>query len=106
MTRQDFIFTLFDNGNGLTLNQIEQVEEYLPETFPNGLLDDIAEDMGESKDYPGVIESALYQARDVFIENLNGAQDMLELRDIFSERCKIGLTDMQVYRLWYVAGGA
>lgn len=101
MDRQDFIFTLFDNGDGLTLNQIADIEKYLPETFPSGLIEDIAKDMGENSDYPGVIESALYQARDVFLEQLNGCSDMLELKDLLEEIIN-SVTDMQVYRIWLV----
>ena len=104
MTRQDFIFRLFDNGEGLTLDQIRQVEDNLLEKFPDGLIEDIAKDMGVDRDYPGVIERAMDISRDIFFCNIHDVSDMLELRDFFLEQAGITLTDMQTYRLWYAIG--
>ena len=103
MERQDFIFTLFDNGNGLTLDQITAIEKYLPDTFPDGLLEDIAEDMGMEINDPDVMESALYGARDVFLNCLHDCSDMLELKAYFNGIID-NLTDMQVYRIWLITG--
>ena len=50
MTRQDFIFTLFDNGNGLSLNQIERIEEYLPDIIPESMIEDMQEVNGMSEE--------------------------------------------------------
>ena len=104
MTRQEFILRLFDNGQGLSLDQIEQIENYLPETFPDGLIEDIAADMEQPTDYPGVIESALYQARYVFESNLHDCEDMLELRKTLNNILSDKVSDMQVYHLWYAVG--
>lgn len=41
MTRQDFIFQLFDNGNGLSFDQISEIEKGLIDTIPSGTIEDI-----------------------------------------------------------------
>ena len=101
MERQDFIFALFDNGSGLTLDQISTIEKYLPDTIPNGMLEDIAKDIEEDVNSFAVMENALYQARDVFMERLHDCSDMLELKDVLNGIIK-NVTDMQVYRVWLV----
>ena len=100
MNRQDFIFTLFDNGNGLTLDEIQHVEEYLPDLFPDGIISDLINNNGMSDE--DAAEAALYDAREVFLDDIGSARDMLELRDIFIEQYKLKLTDKQVVSLWYV----
>jgi hypothetical protein len=103
MTRQDFIFTLFDNGQGLSLNQIERIEEYLPDIIPESMIEDMQEVNGMSEE--DAIQTALYQARDIFMDNLKDCTDMLSLRDYLIERYQVDASDMQVYRLWYVTRG-
>jgi len=101
MERQDFIMTLFDGGNGLTLDQITTIEKYLPDTIPNGMLEDIARDIEEDVNSFAVTENALYQARDVFMERLHDCNDMLELKDVLDGIIE-NVTDMQVYRVWLI----
>lgn len=103
MNKQDFIFTLFDNGDGLTFDQIEHIENCLIEEIPEGMIEDIAKDFDEADD-PDIIESAMYLCRDNFMNNIHDCGDMLELRSFLSERYNLSLEDMQVYRLWYVIG--
>lgn len=91
MTREDFIFTLFDNGQGLTLDQIEQAESYASDTASCMTSD--------NDEMPVLIE----EAREVYIENMTDCEDMLELREYLKRTlrgCNEPVTDMQVYRLW------
>lgn len=98
MTRQDFIFRLFDNGEGLTLDQIERAEEYVS--------DDAASQTFNDEEIPDLIPIA----RDVYIDRIRDCQDMLELRDflfdtLYTQAEQDGqITDMQVYHLWYALG--
>lgn len=98
MTRQDFIFRLFDNGEGLTLDQIERAEEYVS--------DDVASQTFNDEEIPDLIPIA----RDVYIDRIRDCQDMLELRDflfatLYTQVEHDGqITDMQVYHLWYAIG--
>jgi len=50
MTRQDFIFTLFDNGNGLSLEQIAEIEKGLIDTIPSGTIEDLQDMNGMSRE--------------------------------------------------------
>ena len=101
MTRQDFIFRLFDNENGLTLDQIEHVEELLPETIPDGLIQDIIDRDGCTDEEAA--EIALLDAREVALNNMKDyAGDMLSLRDLFREYYGISLSDHQVRSLFFV----
>lgn len=98
MKRNDFINRLFNNGDGLTLDQIERIEQNaLPDIIPDGVIEEVGERQAREK------------AREVFIDVLADLTDMLELRDYIRELFKtdpILLTDMQVYRLFYaVCGG-
>lgn len=104
MKRKYFVSTLFNNCHGLTLEQIRSIENQLPETFPDGLLNDIMHQQGCSESE--AIEIALMSSRDVFIHNLHDCRDMLELRDYFTEYCGIGLNDHQVYGLSCMLDGA
>ena len=104
MTRQDFIFTLFDNGNGLSFEQIAEIEKGLIETIPSGTIEDLQDTNGMSR--KDAIATALMTAYDVFMDNMRDCTDMLELkRFIDSTICntRLNTSDMQVYRLWYVA---
>lgn len=95
MNRQDFIFTLFDNGNGLTLDQIERAEAYAAEDAACQTFDD--------EEIPALTE----MARDVYIDRMKDCEDMLELRSflydtLYAKAEQDGqITDMQVYSLWY-----
>ena len=98
MTRQDFIFTLFDNGNGLSLEQIERAEAYAHDDASCQTFDD--EEMVE----------LIPMAREVFINGMSDCADMIELRDYLNSRLygandTARVSDMQVYRLWYVTRG-
>ena len=99
MTRQDFIFTLFDNGNGLTLDQIWKIDDGLIDTIPDGVIEDLQENNGMTYGYAA--EIALDQAREVFINNLHDLPDMLELKNYLEEQ-EINVSDMQVYHVWIV----
>lgn len=105
MTRQEFIFTLFDNGNGLSFEQIAEIEKGLIDTIPSGTIEDLQDTNGMSR--KDAIATALMTAYDVFMDNMRDCTDMLELkRFIDSAICytRLNTSDMQVYRLWYVAG--
>ena len=102
MERQDFIFTLFDNGYGLTLDQISTIERYLPDTIPDGMLEDIARDIEEDVNSYAVMENALSQARQVFMNGLYDCPDMLELKELLDGVIE-NVTDMQVYRVWLIS---
>lgn len=85
MIRRDFITKLFDHGDGLTLDQIENLEKILPGFIP--------EDMPMD-------EAGLMMARDNFINDMHDCEDMLELRAKAKRLYELDLTDMQVYRLY------
>ena len=105
MNRCDFVFRLYNNGNGLTLDQIQTIEDNLPLTFPEsveGFLAEIADDMGLDPDNIEVMENAMSQARDVFMDSLHDCADLLELRDYLKNMMDLpDITDSQVYNLWY-----
>lgn len=106
MTRQDFIFTLFDNGNGLSFEQIAEIEKGLIDTIPSGTIEDLQDTNGMSREDATAI--ALMTAYDVFMDSMGDCTDMLELkRFIDSTICntRLNTSDMQVYRLWYVTRG-
>lgn len=106
MTRQDFIFTLFDNGNGLSLEQIEQIEKGLIEAFPTGLIDDLMSINGFTR--ADAEKEALLSSYEVFIDNLADCTDMIELKRYLDKsicNTRLNTSDMQVYRLWYVTRG-
>jgi len=103
MERKEFIIRLFNNGNGLTLDQIQTIEDRLTDTIPDGVIEDIANDMDEDTTAPGVIESALYLARDNAINNLHDANvDLLALREKLEELTGDKVSDQAVYHLSFV----
>ena len=98
MTKHEFIMRLFDNGYGLTLDQIERAEAYA--------IDDAA---CQTFDEQEAIE-LIPMAREVFINGMSDCEDMIELRDYLNSRLYGAndterVSDMQVYRLWYVTRG-
>ena len=106
MTRQDFIFTLFDNGSGLSLEQIEQIEKGLIEAFPTGLITDLMNINGFTRNHAE--KEALLSSYEVFFDNLADCTDMIELKRYLDKsicNTRLNTSDMQVYRLWYVTRG-
>lgn len=99
MTRNDFIMALFDNGQGLTLDQIWKIDGELTETIPDGMIEGIQNDNGMT--YGEAAEIALMDARQVFINQMHDQPDLIELKNFLEEQ-EITVSDMQVYRLWYV----
>jgi len=100
MNRQDFIFRLFDNGNGLTLDQIERAEAYIKDDAACQTFD------------PEEAISLIPMAREVYIDRIGDIEDMLELRSflydtLYTKDEQNGqITDMQVYRLFFaICGG-
>ena len=103
MDRKEFVTTLYNNVEGLTLDQIQTIEGELLDTIPDGVIEDIAKDMDEDTTGPGVIESALYLARDNAINNLHDANtDLLSLREVLIKLTRGKVSDQVVYRLSYV----
>lgn len=103
MEKKEFIIKLFNGGNGLTLDQIQTIEDRLTDTIPDGVIEDIANDMDEDTTAPGVIESALYLARDNAINNLYDANvDLLALREKLEELTGDKVSDQAVYHLSFV----
>jgi hypothetical protein len=103
MTRQEFIFTLFDNGSGLSFEQIAEIENGLIDTIPSGTIEGLQDINGMSRE--DATATALMTAYDVFMDSMRDCTDMLELkRFIDSTICntRLNTSDMQVYRLWYV----
>ena len=106
MTRQDFIFRLFDNGNGLSFEQIENIEQGLIETIPAGTIEDLQDTNGMSR--KDATATALMISYDIFMDSMRDCEDMLVLKHfIDSAICntRLNTSDMQVYRLWYVKRG-
>ena len=87
MSRTQFINELFDNGNGLTLDQIQDIENYLPGTIP--------------EDMPLDSPESLAMARDVFMGDLHSHKDLLEIRSFLRNYISHDRwpTDYQVYRM-------
>lgn len=98
MTRQDFIMTLFDNGEGLTLDQIWKIDGELVDTIPDGHIEDI-QATNANLTYGEAAELALMDARQVFINQMHDQPDLLELKNFLEEQ-EITVTDMQVYHLF------
>lgn len=102
MTRNNFINTLFDNGEGLTLSQIRQIiDKYIPETIPAGMVEDIAE--SQNIDYKAAFDLAIEQAYEVFIQRIDDCEDLLEIADVLTEALKREPSDKAVLRLRYSA---
>ena len=103
MDRKEFITTLYNNGEGLTLDQLQSTEVRLTNTIPDEMLEDIANEMGEDATAPGVVESALYLARDNAMNNLHDANtDLLALREKLEELTGEKVSDRAVYHLSFV----
>lgn len=102
MTKADFELMMFNGGDGLTLDQIESLENALIENLPDGFIDVIRDDLGEDATENGIIESAFYQASDVFLGRLQDCATMLEIRDFMTYEYGMGLTDHQIYRLRFM----
>lgn len=103
MDRKEFVTTLYNNGEGLTLDQIQTIENGLTDTIPDGVLEDIAREMGEDTTASGVIESALYLAMDNAMNDLHDANiDLLALREKLEELTGEKVSDQAVYHLSYV----
>lgn len=103
MNRQDFIFTLFDNGNGLTLDQISVIEEGMIDTVPDGMIEDLIDNNGMTE--IDAEDAAIAEARQVFLNSLHDCGDMLELKNTLNDALSYSdfkVSDMQVYHLWYV----
>lgn len=103
MNRQDFIFTLFDNGNGLTLDQISVIEESMIDTVPDGMIEDLIDNNGMTE--IDAEDAAIAEARQVFLNSLNDCGDMLELKNALNDALSYSefkVSDMQVKYLWYV----
>ena len=93
MTRLDFINILYNNGRGLTLDQIAKIDDDLSDTIPDGLIDDIMETLmpdGEltieqhNKLYGRAKMQAMEQARDVCISAYADAfVDPIEVKEYF-----------------------
>ena len=102
MTRNDFINTLFDNGEGLTLKQISiLVYDVIPDTIPDGMIDDI-ENSDPTICHNKAVSIATHIAYDKFIQDIADCTDLLEIADLLSMYLK-NVTDKQILRLRYCA---
>lgn len=97
MKRNDFINRLFNNGDGLTLDQIARIEAVEFAEKSDGMMEDL-------KDYENPEETCRDLVRDFIINQLSDCADLLELRDKLREY-QIDPTDMQVYHLFYAVCG-
>ena len=102
MTRKEFINTLFDNGDGLTLAQIsELVYDIIPDELPDGLVDLIKENAPDIE-HNTALNIAMEQGYDVFIQRIADCEDLLEISDFLGYYFK-DVTDKQILRLRYCA---
>ena len=112
MTRKDFINILYNNGRGLTLDQIKTVDEDLIETVPDGMINDIMEDLTQGKHitlgeehelFIKAREQALEQARDVCVDAYADTFiDPIEVKEYFRNYVGIGeLPDDNCVGLFY-----
>lgn len=105
MNRNEFINTLFDNGQGLTLDQIQTVDNYLSNSIPN-IRDDIQELMksNDNLDFESARQILIDQERQLFLDEMNSCSDLLKLKDFLTGYLPSNskLSDMQVYRLSYL----
>ena len=102
MTRNEFINTLFDNGDGLTLAQIsELVYDIIPDELPDGLVDSI-KDSVPNIDHNTALDIAMQQSYDVFIQRIADCKDLLEISDLLGYYFK-DVTDKQILSLRYCA---
>ena len=98
MTRNDFTMRLYNNGRGLTLEQIKDIDHYLIDTIPDGLIEDIEDVTGN---HDKAIEQAMEQARDVCIDALAGFTDPLDLMDYLRISCGYDVPDDNIIGLFY-----
>lgn len=105
MNRNTFINQLFDNGQGLTLDQILDIENRLSNSKDNKNMVYEMCNNDDSLELYQARELVTEQKRDLFMENLNKCNDLLELRSFlqgYFDYKNYDLTDMQVYRLSYL----
>ena len=102
MTRNEFINTLFENGEGLTLKQISMlVYDVIPETIPDGMIEDM-EKSDPDIDHNTAVDLATEMAFDVFINGISDCTDLLEIAEYLSMYLK-DVTDKQIYALRFCA---
>lgn len=87
MTKNLFIMTLFDNGDGLNLDQIDSVIRHL--TPPKEL---------------NIRQPSEEDAFEAFLDEMSEYEDLLELRSALREYLDEGqaLSDHAVYRLFWL----
>lgn len=100
MNRQDFINLLFNNCNGLTLDEIETIEGVLWGALPEDMLTDLMNDNGYTEN--DAIDVLMIDARQVFINKLHDCTDLLMIRSYMKEAFDLELTDKEVYTLYYL----
>ena len=99
MNKRDFVFWLFDNGKGLTLDQIQTIEDNLPDLMDEGMIEDIRNQFPEeSEEKHREIASDL--CRDFLASRLQDCADFLELRDYLTATFNINPSDMQIFYLY------
>lgn len=102
MNRDIFINKLFNNGEGLTLSQIEKViVNYIPSTIPDGLIEEL-EASDEEITHEIAVDMANEAAYENFIMDIQDCADLLELHE-FLNNIVNDVTDEQVYILRYCA---
>ena len=102
MTRNEFINTLFDNGDGLTLKQISMlVYDVIPETIPEGMIEDM-ENSDPDIDHNTAVDLATEMAYEKFIQDIADCEDLIEIAELLSMYLK-DVTDKQILRLRYCA---
>ena len=103
MNRNDFINTLFDNGRGLTLDQIATIEKMIPDIV---MIDEVIDDFMNANGYTrdDAIKHLRPDARFIFMDQLVGCDDMLDMRDYLQD-FGIEPTDLQIYALFHMKRG-
>lgn len=100
MNRQDFINRLFNNCNGLTLDEIGAIEDVLKDTLPEDMLIGLTNDNVYT--LKEAIDVLMIDARQVFLNNLHDCTDLLMIRSYMKEAFDLELTDKEVYALYYL----
>lgn len=90
MDRQSFILWLYAEGEGLTLDEIENLESYIYGLIP-------VDDNGDL--YADEI-TCMDDAREVFYNNCQDCTDLLALRKYLRE-CGTAPTDKAIYRIFF-----
>lgn len=101
MTKNDFIERLFDSGNGLSLKNINDINNTIHRDIPADLVEDIRNENPEWNRIE-VENFAMQLGYDNFINQMHDCTDMLELKSFLVDYIhQTDIADMAIYNLFH-----